>query len=54
MTGPDVQFVEELLGSGLVLDPVLELGAGYGGSTCRELVTRSGRAYTCTLPSRSM
>lgn len=48
MTGPDLQFVEELLERGLVLDPVLELGAGYGGPTCRELVERSGRRYVAT------
>lgn len=38
MTGPDLAYVEELIGRGLVLDPVLELGGGYGGPTCRELV----------------
>ena len=48
MTGPDLLFVEELLGRGLVLEPVLELGAGYGGPTCRELVARSGRRYVAT------
>lgn len=48
MTGPDLQFVAELLGRGLVLDPVLELGAGYGGPTCRMLVEGSGRRYVAT------
>jgi SAM-dependent methyltransferase len=48
MTGPDLQYVEELLARGLVGDPVLELGAGYGGATCRERVEASGRRYVAT------
>ncbi len=48
MTGPDLTHVRSLLASGRILDPVLELGAGYGGTTCREVVEESHRRYSAT------
>jgi SAM-dependent methyltransferase len=45
MVEGDLEYVDRLIADGQVAGPVLELGTGYGGSTCRELVTRRGLAY---------
>lgn len=48
MTDDDLDYVRGLLGRGLLEPPVLELGAGYGGATCRGLVEGAGLAYLAT------
>lgn len=48
MTGTDVEFVRSLLLEDRFKSPVLELGAGYGGETCRDMVVTSGRRYFAT------
>jgi SAM-dependent methyltransferase len=48
MTPHDLNYVKRLLVAKKVRSPVLELGAGYGGSTCRELITQAGMAYAAT------
>jgi SAM-dependent methyltransferase len=48
MTSDDLAYVEKLLRSGLLTAPVLELGAGYGGSTCRALIEGAGLTYKTT------
>jgi SAM-dependent methyltransferase len=45
MVGADLEFVEALLRKKVIAGPVLELGTGYGGATCRELVGASGLQY---------
>ncbi len=46
MTENDVVYVRRLIAGGVLKDPVLELGAGYGGTTCRELVCGAGLRYS--------
>lgn len=41
----DLAFVEKLLKYGLIASPLLELGAGYGGETCRNLIVDSKIQY---------
>lgn len=48
MTELDIQFIKTLLGAGVIGDPVLELGVGYGGVVSKELVESSGRRYFST------
>jgi len=48
MTRNDLEYVKSLLSKGLIDGPVLELGGGYGGATCRELVQSTGLAYEST------
>jgi SAM-dependent methyltransferase len=45
MTEPDLAWIEKLLQSGRLCGPVLELGAGWGGMTCRELMLHYGLKY---------
>ena len=45
MTENDLAYMRRLVTSGVLKDPVLELGAGYGGMTCRELVCGTGLRY---------
>ena len=45
MVGPDLEFVERLVRSNVIRGPVLELGTGYGGATCRDLIKANGLAY---------
>jgi hypothetical protein len=33
----DLIFVEKLLKNSIINSPLLELGSGYGGETCRDL-----------------
>ena len=46
MTENDLVYVRRLVAGGVLKDPVLELGAGYGGMTCRELVCGAGLRYS--------
>jgi SAM-dependent methyltransferase len=48
VTEGDLAFVEELLLDGVLKGPVLELGAGYGGNTCRRAIGNAGLAYYAT------
>jgi len=48
MTSDDVDYVRKLLLGGTITGPVLELGAGYGGTTSREQVEGAGLEYRCT------
>ena len=38
MVNADLEYLAGLISAGLIFDPVLELGAGYGGATCRSAV----------------
>ena len=45
MTDPDLRYIRRLLAGAVIAGPVLELGAGYGGRTCREIVRAAGLTY---------
>lgn len=48
LTESDAGYIETLIKDGVLSGPVLELGAGYGGATCRELIANSGLEYYAT------
>jgi SAM-dependent methyltransferase len=48
VTENDLAFVESCLESRHIRGTILELGGGYGGETCRELLTARGMKYYCT------
>ena len=48
MTDGDARYVQALLDGSVLQGPVLELGAGYGGSTCRKLIGDAGLEYFAT------
>ena len=48
MTDPDLTFVKRALAAGLVLDPVLELGVGYDGPTCKPVISAAGLRHVGT------
>ncbi|MFM7109727.1 MAG: class I SAM-dependent methyltransferase [Planctomycetota bacterium] len=48
MTEVDLEYVKQALQAGLINDRVLELGVGYGGLTCRQLMRSAGLAYIGT------
>lgn len=41
----DLTFVQKLLNNCLITSPCLELGAGYGGETCRDLILENKIQY---------
>ncbi|MFM6077879.1 MAG: hypothetical protein ACKPCI_05050, partial [Dolichospermum sp.] len=41
----DLLFIEKLLQNRMITSPVLELGAGYGGETCRDLIIENKVQY---------
>lgn len=45
MIPPDTEYMQRLVRAQVLRAPVLELGTGYGGSTCRELITSAGLTY---------
>ncbi len=45
MTDNDLEYIKRLIDSGIITGPVLELGAGYGGATCRDAVVGAGIDY---------
>jgi SAM-dependent methyltransferase len=45
MTNDDTQWIQRMLAQKLLDGPVLELGVGYGGETCRELIEAAGMRY---------
>jgi SAM-dependent methyltransferase len=48
LTESDLRYVRRLLNAGLIASPVLELGAGYGGDTCAQMVRAAGLSYFAT------
>ncbi|HYQ03653.1 MAG TPA: hypothetical protein VER96_33500 [Polyangiaceae bacterium] len=48
MTPDDVAYVKKLVLDGTIHGPVLELGAGYGGTTSREQIEGAGFEYKTT------
>ena len=48
MVGADQEWVAALLSSKVFTGPVLELGTGYGGATCRTVVEAAGLRYLGT------
>ena len=44
----DLNYVEELLKAGLIQGPVLEMGTGYEGETCRQLIEKANLKYVGT------
>lgn len=53
MTESDLVYITHLLKLNVIKSPVLELGVGYGGKTCRELVQEAGLQYYGTDLSES-
>lgn len=53
MTDPDIEYVRSCLHAGAVRSPCLEMGAGYGGGTCRELLSATGISYFATDVTKS-
>jgi hypothetical protein len=45
MTGSDLTYIDKLLNAGLINSPCLEMGVGYGGSNCKELIKGAGLTY---------
>ena len=48
MTSADLLYIKRLIQERIITGPVLELGAGYGGVTCKELVDAEGLTYHAT------
>jgi len=48
MTENDTAYITKLIEGNAFKGPVLELGAGYGGATCRELIMDAGFDYYAT------
>jgi SAM-dependent methyltransferase len=45
MTNDDTKWIQRLLSENILESPVLELGVGYGGNTCREIIEAAGLRY---------
>lgn len=45
MTEPDLIYIRRLIAQRKIVGPVLELGAGYGGATCRKIISDAGFVY---------
>jgi SAM-dependent methyltransferase len=45
MTPADRIYIEKLLAKGLIKSPCLELGTGYGGDICKEMIKAAGIEY---------
>ncbi len=48
MTGKDLEYVKRLMDNKIIVGPVLELGAGYGGQTCKDVIVEAGIKYFAT------
>ena len=48
MTENDLLYIKRLVERKIIAGPVLELGAGYGGDTCRRLIVAEGLQYYAT------
>jgi|HubBroStandDraft_2_1064218.scaffolds.fasta_scaffold4325405_1 SAM-dependent methyltransferase len=45
MINEDNQWIQRMLASGALGGPVLELGVGYEGNACREIIESAGLQY---------
>ena len=45
MTENDMQYLMRLIAGEVITGPVLELGAGYGGNTCRDAIKAANMSY---------
>lgn len=45
MTPDDLDYIKGLLSTGIIKSPLLELGVGYEGKTCKELMKSAGIEY---------
>ena len=45
MVEVDLEYINKLIATKLIHGPVLELGTGYGGATCREVIVGAGLRY---------
>ena len=45
MTSNDMEYLKLLLDKNIIQEPVLELGTGYGGVTCREMIQQAKLQY---------
>jgi SAM-dependent methyltransferase len=45
MTSSDILYINKLIAKGLISGKCLELGVGYGGSICKDILVRSGCHY---------
>jgi SAM-dependent methyltransferase len=45
MTEDDTIWIQRMLAERVLAGPVLELGVGYGGNTCRSLIESAGMGY---------
>jgi SAM-dependent methyltransferase len=45
MTDNDTKWIQRMLAENVLDGPVLELGVGYGGNTCREIIEAAGLRY---------
>jgi SAM-dependent methyltransferase len=48
MTEHDIAYIRRLIERKIIASPVLELGAGYGGDTCKDVTTGAGLQYYST------
>jgi len=48
MTSQDLIYIKRLIEDRVITGPVLELGAGYGGETCKQLIANEGLVYYAT------
>ncbi|HEX8915113.1 MAG TPA: methyltransferase domain-containing protein [Humisphaera sp.] len=48
MTSDDLDYVRAIVSAGLLRSDCLEMGAGYGGETCRAIVEGAGLRYATT------
>ena len=54
MVGADQDWVAALLNANVFAGPVLELGTGYGGATCRTVVEAAGLRYLVRTSRRAL
>jgi len=45
MTDGDLAYIETLITEKILMGPALELGAGYGGHTCKTVIKDAGLSY---------
>ena len=48
MTDNDLEYVKRLMDYKIIAGPILELGTGYGGSTCKDIIVGAGIEYFAT------
>jgi hypothetical protein len=45
MVKEDIEFLKRCIEKGMVFSPVLELGVGYEGPNCKEIIEKAGCKY---------